>query len=46
MAERRHLLPQAYELFQAKLNMMREALARLDRRANEHRGTFGTPRPN
>jgi integrase len=31
---------------QAKLNMMREALARLDRRANEHRKTFGTPRPN
>lgn len=31
---------------QAKLNMMREALARLDRRANEHRKTFGTSRPN
>ena len=27
---------------QAKLNMMREALARLDRRANEHDGSFGT----
>ena len=31
---------------QAKLNMMREALAKLDRRANEHGGTFGTARPN
>jgi len=31
---------------QAKLNMMREALARLDRRANEHGKTFGTSRPN
>jgi len=31
---------------QAKLNMMREALARLDRKANEHEATFGTARPN
>ena len=31
---------------QAKLNMMREALARLDRQANEHHETFGTARPN
>jgi integrase len=31
---------------QAKLNMMREALARLDRRANEHGKTFGTSRSN
>lgn len=31
---------------QAKLNMMREALAQLDRRANEHGKTFGTPKPN
>jgi hypothetical protein len=31
---------------QAKLNMMREALAKLDRRANEHGRTFGTARPN
>jgi len=31
---------------QAKLNMMREALAQLDRRANEHRKTFGSPKPN
>ena len=31
---------------QAKLNMMREALAQLDRRANEHKKTSGTPRPN
>ena len=31
---------------QAKLNMMREALARLDRQANEHPQTFGTARPN
>jgi hypothetical protein len=31
---------------QANLNMMREALGRLDRHANEHHKTFGTPRPN
>jgi integrase len=31
---------------QAKLNMMREALARLDRRANEHDGSFGTAKLN
>ena len=31
---------------QAKLNMMREALARMDRHANEHAETFGTPKPN
>jgi hypothetical protein len=31
---------------QAKLNMMREALVRLDRRANEHGKTFGTSRLN
>jgi hypothetical protein len=31
---------------QAKLNMMREALARLDRKANEHGETFGTANPN
>jgi integrase len=31
---------------QAKLNMMREALERLDRRANEHERSFGTARPN
>ena len=31
---------------QAKLNMMREALAKLDRSANEHRTTFGTAKPN
>ena len=31
---------------QAKLNMMREALARLDRRANEHEGSFGTAKAN
>lgn len=31
---------------QAKLNMMREALSQLDRRANEHQGDFGTARPN
>ena len=31
---------------QAKLNMMREALTQLDRRANEHGKTFGTPKPN
>jgi len=31
---------------QAKLNMMREALAQLDRRANEHKKTFGTLKPN
>ena len=30
---------------QAKLNMMREVLDRLDRRANEHRQTFGTGEP-
>jgi integrase len=29
----------------AKLNMMREALDRLDRRANEHRETSGTAKP-
>jgi len=31
---------------QAKLNMMRESLARLDRHANEHHETFSTARPN
>ncbi|HEV2424002.1 MAG TPA: tyrosine-type recombinase/integrase [Terriglobia bacterium] len=31
---------------QAKLAMMREALAKLDRHANEHEGIFGTARPN
>jgi integrase len=31
---------------QAKLNMMREALAKLDRHANEHQGSFVTARPN
>ncbi len=31
---------------QAKLNMMREALQRLDRRANEHGETSNTPRAN
>jgi integrase len=31
---------------QAKLNMMREALARLDRRANEHNRSFGTAKLN
>jgi integrase len=31
---------------QAKLNMMREALERLDRQANEHERSFGTARPN
>ena len=31
---------------QAKLNMMREALARLDRKANEHSETFGTVKLN
>jgi integrase len=31
---------------QAKLNMMREALALLDRKANEHDATFGTVKPN
>jgi integrase len=31
---------------QAKLNMMREALARLDRHANEHSTSSITPRPN
>ena len=30
----------------AKLNMMREALDRMDRRANEHERSFGTARPN
>ena len=30
---------------QAKLTMMREALTKLDRGANEHDRTFGTPRP-
>jgi len=28
---------------QAKLNMMREALEKLDRQANEHRENSGTP---
>ena len=31
---------------QAKLNMMREALARLDRQANEREGSSITPKPN
>jgi site-specific recombinase XerD len=31
---------------QAKLNMMREALAKLDRQANEHQSIFSTARPN
>jgi integrase len=31
---------------QAKLNMMREALTKLDRQANERPGTFITARPN
>ena len=31
---------------QAKLNMMREALSKLDRRANEHGQSFGTAKPN
>lgn len=31
---------------QAKLNMMREALARLDRQATEDEGTFGTGKSN
>jgi integrase len=31
---------------QAKLMMMREALTKLDRQANEHGNTFGTARPN
>jgi integrase len=31
---------------QAKLNMMREALTRLDRRANEHEATSGTGKSN
>lgn len=31
---------------QAKLNMMREALDRLDRQANEHERSFGTAKPN
>ena len=30
----------------AKLNMMREALLKLDRHANEHARTSDTPRPN
>jgi hypothetical protein len=30
---------------QAKLTMMREALTKLDRGANEHDRTFGTPLP-
>jgi integrase len=30
---------------QAKLNMMREALAKLDRQANEHSKSFGTVSP-
>ncbi len=29
----------------AKLNMMREALSKLDRRANEHGESFGTAKP-
>ncbi len=31
---------------QAKLNMMREALAKLDRHANEHQEIFSTAKPN
>ena len=31
---------------QATLNMMREALDRLDRQANEHERSFGTEKPN
>ena len=31
---------------QAKLNMMREALARLDRQANQHQSISVTSRPN
>jgi hypothetical protein len=31
---------------QAKLIMMREALGRLDRKANEHGATFCTAKPN
>ncbi len=31
---------------QAKLNMMREALARLDRQANEHQETLSTDKLN
>jgi len=31
---------------QAKLKMMREALTKLDRQANERPGTFSTARPN
>ena len=31
---------------QAKLNMMREALGKLDRQANEHAKTFGPAMPN
>jgi len=31
---------------QAKLNMIREALARLDRQANEREGSSITARPN
>ncbi|MGB9484544.1 MAG: hypothetical protein WCD04_00315, partial [Terriglobia bacterium] len=31
---------------QAKLTMMREALAKMDRKANEHEVISGTARPN
>ena len=31
---------------QAKLNMMREALSRLDRKANEHEAISGTGKSN
>jgi hypothetical protein len=31
---------------QAKLNMVRESRNRLDRKANEHDRTFGTPEPS
>jgi hypothetical protein len=31
---------------QAKLTMMREALAKMDRNANEHKAISGTARPN
>jgi hypothetical protein len=31
---------------QAKLTMMREALAKMDRNANEHEAISGTARPN
>jgi hypothetical protein len=34
------------DFLEAKLNMMREALARLDRHANERDGNFITPKPN